>query len=109
MVSWAVSTHLATAGQRPWKSRLEPNERQRHAASNATVSAARILGLQLRRLEVRDPQGLGEVFSTIRRERLQALPIVTDGVVFNQRAQIAVKIVKGTVSAARQFTSAGLN
>jgi putative ABC transport system substrate-binding protein len=64
------------------------------AAANATETAARRLGLQLRRLEVRDPQGLSEAFSTIRRERLQALVVVTDGVVFNQRAQIADLAIK---------------
>lgn len=54
------------------------------AASTAMETAARILGLQLRRLEVRDSQGLDGVFAAIRHERLQALVVVTDGVLFNQ-------------------------
>jgi putative ABC transport system substrate-binding protein len=73
---------------------LNPTGPSAMGASNATETAARKLGLQLRRLEVRDAQGLGDVFSTIKRERLQALVVVTDGIVFNQRAHIADLAIK---------------
>ncbi len=42
------------------------------AAAKQMESAARVLGLQVRRLEVRDPHGLDATFVTIRREHLQS-------------------------------------
>jgi putative ABC transport system substrate-binding protein len=80
------------------------------AASTAMETAARILGLQLRRLEVRDPQGLDGVFAAIRHERLQALVVVTDGVLFNQRARIADLAIKSRLPMmceVREFVVAG--
>jgi len=71
--------------------------------ANALVSAtevekaARVLGLQLRRLEIRDAGGLDDAFATVRRERLQALIVVTDGVLFNQRAKLADLAVRDRV------------
>ena len=59
------------------------------AGASAMDSAARILGLRLQRLEIRGAQGLAETFARLIQERLQALVVVTDGVTFNQRAQIA--------------------
>lgn len=80
------------------------------AASTAMETAARILGLQLRRLEVRDSQGLDGVFAAIRHERLQALVVVTDGVLFNQRARIADLAIKSRLPMmceVREFVVAG--
>ena len=68
---------------------LNPTNASSVAGADAMDGAARILGLQLRRLEVREAQGLAEAFGTLTHERLQALVVITDGVTFNQRARIA--------------------
>jgi putative ABC transport system substrate-binding protein len=68
---------------------LNPTSPGAGTAANGMDSAARVLGLQLRHLEVRAAPGLAEAFATTTRERLQAVVVVTDGVTFNQRARIA--------------------
>jgi len=80
------------------------------AAANGMESAARVLGLQIRRLDVRDPSALDGAFGTIQREHLQAVVIVTDGVMFNQRARIADLGVKSrvpTMCEVREFVVMG--
>jgi ABC-type uncharacterized transport system substrate-binding protein len=84
------------------------------ASTKTTASgmenAARVLGLQIRRLDVRDPNALDGTFATIRRDRLQAVVIVTDGVMFNQRARIADLAVKNhvpTICEVREFVVTG--
>jgi putative ABC transport system substrate-binding protein len=68
---------------------VNPTNASSVAGANGMDGAARILGLHLRRLEVREVQGLAQAFTTLTHERLQALVVVTDGVTFNQRARIA--------------------
>jgi len=68
---------------------LNPTNSNAAAASRNLVSAAKVLGLQLHVLTVRNPQELDAAFTTMTREHLQALVVVTDGVIFNQRARIA--------------------
>jgi len=68
---------------------VNPTNASSVAGANGMDGAARILGLQLRRLEIRGAEGLADAFTTTTRERLQALVVVTDGVTFNQRARIA--------------------
>jgi putative ABC transport system substrate-binding protein len=68
---------------------VNPTSASSVATANGMESAAQFLGLQLRRLEVREARQLAEAFATITHERLQALVVVSDGVTFNQRAQIA--------------------
>jgi putative ABC transport system substrate-binding protein len=80
------------------------------AAANGMESAARVLGLQIRRLDVRDPSALDGTFGTIQREHIQAVVIVTDGVMFNQRARIADLGVKSrvpTMCEVREFVVMG--
>jgi putative tryptophan/tyrosine transport system substrate-binding protein len=80
------------------------------AAANGMESAARVLGLQIRRLDVRDPAALDGTFGTIQREHIQAVVIVTDGVMFNQRARIADLGVKSrvpTMCEVREFVVMG--
>jgi len=80
------------------------------AGANAMDDAARTLGLQLRRLEIRGPQALTEAFATLTRERLQALAVVTDGVTFNQRGRIAELAIERRVPLmceVREFVVAG--
>jgi len=68
---------------------LNPTNSNAAAASKNLVSAAKVLGVQLHLLTVRQPQDLDGAFTTMTREHLQALVVVTDGVIFNQRARIA--------------------
>jgi putative ABC transport system substrate-binding protein len=80
------------------------------AGANAMDGAARILGLQLQRLEVRGAEGLAETFARLTHERLQALVVVTDGVTFNQRARIADLAIQKRVPLVcevREFVVAG--
>jgi putative tryptophan/tyrosine transport system substrate-binding protein len=66
-----------------------PTNSNAAAASRNLVSAAKVLGVQLHGLAVRKPQELEGAFTVITREHLQAVVVVTDGVIFNQRARIA--------------------
>ena len=80
------------------------------AGANEMDVAARTLGLQLRRLEIRDQEALTEAFATLPRERLQALVVVTDGVTFNQRGRIAELAIERRVPLmceVREFVVAG--
>jgi putative ABC transport system substrate-binding protein len=80
------------------------------AAVKEMDSAAQILAFQLRRLELRDAQGLDHAFATIGHARLQALVVVTDAVTFNQRARIADLAVKHhvpTMCEVREFVVTG--
>lgn len=80
------------------------------AGANAMDEAARTLGLQLRRLEIRWPHALTEAFAMLTRERLQALAVVTDGVTFNQRGRIAELAIERRVPLmceVREFVVAG--
>jgi putative tryptophan/tyrosine transport system substrate-binding protein len=80
------------------------------AGANAMDDAARTLGLQLRRLEIRGPQALTEAFATLTREHLQALVVVTDGVTFNQRGRIVALALERRVPVmceVREFVVAG--
>jgi len=56
--------------------------------------AARNLGMQLRTLEVRDPEGLANAFQVARQWRAEALSVVGTGLVNSHRAQIVNLAVK---------------
>ena len=55
------------------------------AGADAMDDAARLLRLQLRR----QARELADAFALLTQERLQALVVVSDGITYNQRAQIA--------------------
>jgi putative tryptophan/tyrosine transport system substrate-binding protein len=63
-------------------------------ASKEMTAAARILGVQIHGLVLRNPQDLDRAFLTIPRERLQAVFVVTDPISFSQRTRIADFAVK---------------
>jgi putative ABC transport system substrate-binding protein len=89
---------------------FNPTSASSVAAMKEMDSAARILALQLRRLELRDAPSLDHAFATIGRDRLQALVVVTDGVTFNQRVRItdlAVKHHVPTMCEVREFVVTG--
>src|SRR5215471_12425621 len=80
------------------------------AGASAMDSAARILGLRLQHLEILGGQGLAETFARLIQERLQALVVVTDGVTFNQRAQIGDLAIQNHVPLmceVREFVATG--
>jgi putative ABC transport system substrate-binding protein len=79
-------------------------------ASREITNAARVLGVQIYGLVVRNPQDLDSAFLTVTRERLQALFVVTDAISFNQRGRIADFAVKShlpTVYELRDYVEAG--
>lgn len=89
---------------------LNPTTAHAALASTHSASAARLLNVHLQSLTVRNPQELETVFSTISRERLQALIVVTDGVSFNQRdriAALAARVRVPTMCEVRDFVQAG--
>jgi putative ABC transport system substrate-binding protein len=89
---------------------LNPTTAHAALASTHSASAARFLNVHLQSLTVRNPQELETVFSTISRERLQALVVVTDGVSFNQRdriAGLAARVQVPTMCEVRDFVQAG--
>jgi putative ABC transport system substrate-binding protein len=89
---------------------FNPTSASSVAAMKEMDSAARILAFQLRRLELRDAQGLEHAFATIGHDRLQALVVITDGLTFNQRTRIAELAVKHhvpTICEAREFVVIG--
>ena len=68
------------------------------AGADAMDDAARLLRLQLRRLEVREARELADAFATLTQGRLQALVVVSDRVTYNQRTQIADLAIQGNTS-----------
>jgi putative ABC transport system substrate-binding protein len=80
------------------------------AAVRHTAAAAHVLTLQLRNVEVRSPTDVDGAFSTMSREKLQAVVVVTDGVLFNQRARVAEAAVSAhlpTMCEVKNFADAG--
>ena len=57
--------------------------------SRETEAAARTLGLQLQSRDVREPEGFASAFSMIKRERADALIVLSDAMFFGRRRQIA--------------------
>jgi putative ABC transport system substrate-binding protein len=89
---------------------LNPTNASAVFALNAMETAAQKLGLQLRRLGVRDAPGPDSIFASIGHAHLQAVVVVTDGVLFNQRARIAELAVKShlpTMCEVSDFVVAG--
>ena len=80
------------------------------AVSRNTATAAQVLGLHVRNLTVRSPDDLSGALSKTTRAQLQAVVVVTDGVSWNQRAQIAEAAVRAhlpTMCDVRNFVDAG--
>jgi len=73
-------------------------------------AAARALGVRLQALEVRVPQDIEGAFAVMTRERAGALLVLADGVLTNQRKQIAELAAERRLPAAypqREFVDAG--
>lgn len=68
---------------------LNPTTANASFAAENLATAANVLGVQLHSLTVRNPRELDSAFSAAAQDRLQALVVFTDGVLFSQRARIA--------------------
>ena len=73
-------------------------------------TAARALGLRLQALEARAPQEIDSAFAAMTRERADALVVLGDAILYNQRKQIAELAAKSrlpSASALREYAEAG--
>ena len=73
--------------------------------------ATQALGLTLIPAEARGPEALEPMFARMARERAQVLVVLSDGVLFNCRAQIgalALRTRLPAISALREYAEAGL-
>ncbi len=73
-------------------------------------TAARALGLRLQALEARAPQEIDSAFAAMTRERADALVVLGDAILYNQRNQIAELAAKSrlpSASALREYAEAG--
>jgi putative ABC transport system substrate-binding protein len=89
---------------------LNPANRAHTLWGREAEAAARALGLQLQRHEVRGPNELGGVFAAMGRERASALLIPGDATFTILRGRIAELAAQGhlpTMSALRQYVEAG--
>ena len=89
---------------------LNPTAPNASYASENLAAAARVLEVKLHSLALRNPQELDSVFSAAAHDGLQALVVVTDGVLFSQRARIAELAAQGRLPViydSRDFAEAG--
>jgi len=89
-----------------WNPNFMPN-RSRLTSSR---EAAQALGLTLVPAEARGPDALEQAFATMVREHAQVLVVLSDGVLFNSRGQIAVMATRNrlpAISAVREYVEAG--
>jgi putative ABC transport system substrate-binding protein len=63
-------------------------ERTPSAMVQETEAAARTLGMQLQRVEVRGPDELDRAFSTMTRERAEALIVLPSAMLYNERRRL---------------------
>jgi putative ABC transport system substrate-binding protein len=73
-------------------------------------AAARAAGVRLQALEARDSQEIDSAFAAMRRERADALVVLADAILYNQRKQIAELAAKSrlpSASALREYVEAG--
>ena len=76
-----------------------------------TEAAARSLGLQLQSLGVRDPDGFGSAFSSMKSARADALIVLSDAMFYGRRREIADLTVSNrlpSISHLREFADAGV-
>jgi len=73
-------------------------------------AAARALGMRLQALEARDSQAIESAFAAMQHEQAGALVVLADGLLLNQRKQIAELAAKSRLSSAspnREYAEAG--
>jgi len=90
-----------------WNPNFVPNQ----SRLRSSQEAAQALGLTLVPAEARGPDAVGQAFATMVRERAEVLVVLSDGVLFNARGQIAVIATRNrlpAISAVREYAEAGL-
>jgi putative ABC transport system substrate-binding protein len=89
---------------------FNPTYRSAVTAARDIATATKALRLQVRNVEVHNPADLDVAFTAMSREQLQAVLVVTDGVLFNQRARLAEAAVRAhlpTMCEVRNFVEVG--
>jgi len=90
-----------------WNPNFVPNQ----SRLRSSQEAAQALGLTLVPAESRGPDALEQAFATMVRARADVLVVLSDGVLFNARGQIAVIATRNrlpAISAVREYAEAGL-
>jgi putative ABC transport system substrate-binding protein len=80
------------------------------ARLKSTRESASALGLTLVSVEARGPDALEQAFATMGRERVQALVVLSDGMLFNNRIQIAGTALRNRLPSAstqKEYSEAG--
>jgi putative ABC transport system substrate-binding protein len=89
---------------------MNPTNRSHAAFARELKVAARSLGTQLQVLETPSPDQLNGAFAAMSRERAAALLVLTDGMFFGQRRQVADLAARGGLPALysqREFVDLG--
>jgi putative ABC transport system substrate-binding protein len=90
-----------------WNPDVAPN----HSRLTSIREAAPALGMTLVSAEARGLDALEQAFATMVRERVQGFVVLSDGVLFNHRGQIAVMALRNRLPAAStqsEYAEAGL-
>jgi len=90
-----------------WNPNFVPNQ----SRLRSSQEAAQALGLTLVPAEARGPDAVEQAFATMVRDRAEVLVVLSDGVLFNARGQIAVIATRNrlpAISAVREYAEAGL-
>jgi putative ABC transport system substrate-binding protein len=89
---------------------MNPTNRSHAAFARELKVAARSIGTQLQVLEAPSPDQLNGAFAAMSRARAAALLVLTDGMFFGQRRQVADLVARGGLPALfsqREFVDAG--
>jgi ABC-type uncharacterized transport system substrate-binding protein len=89
---------------------FNPTWRSAVTAARDIATTAKTLRVQVRNIEARSSADIDVAFTAMAREQLQAVLIVTDGVLFNQRAGVAEAAARAhlpTMCEVRNFVEAG--
>ena len=89
---------------------LNPTNRTYHQELTEMQVAARTLGLRLQPIEVSEPSMLEEAFATMKRDRVQALVVLTDSIFYSERRRMVDLAAKGRLPSVywdREFVENG--
>ena len=89
---------------------FNPNNPTYRTELRDTQAAAKILGVEIQKVEVSDLAALKLAFSKISRTRVQALLIFTDAILYSMRARIVENVIKSRLPAMywqREFADDG--
>jgi putative ABC transport system substrate-binding protein len=89
---------------------LNPTNRTYHQELTEMQVAAKTLGLRLQPIEVSEPSMLEEAFATMKRDRVQALVVLTDSIFYSERRRMVDLAAKGRLPSVywdREFVENG--